>query len=399
MKKLVVLTKSLPDYTTGGNGNILYHILKYLPKKFSHVTIVILKYNNDKINTKFIKDFPNIKFDLKNYLISDLKKNDIYFSKNIFTRSFESILDLYFYKEIIKKNENLIAESDKILSFGYEWALSLDKQNKNKHYCILNDPPEKVFFERFKENYKSINLILFKLRIFLFDLSQKIFLPRVNRYTRLGTFPYQHFKEYSKYLTNIDFLPYFTKKNKFFKRNLKKKQINLIHIGSLTSTASKIMLNNFFQKLIKLNIFDKEINLYIIGRSNQKKQINLKKNIKINFLGHGDQKKIDKIIKKIDFGFCPMNYGLGIRTRILTLISYGLPVIVDDLSLSGFDNTLQRDGVFLNIDEIHSFEKNFKKIFSNNKIYNDLRKKSFGIWKKKFNPEKNIRKINSIIFS
>ena len=108
------------------------------------------------------------------------------------------------------------------------------------------------------------------MRIFLFDLSQKIFLPRVNRYTRLGTFPYQHFKEYSKYLTNIDFLPYFTKKNKFFKRNLNKKQINLIHIGSLTSTASKIMLNNFFQKLIKLNIFDKEINLYIIGRSNQK---------------------------------------------------------------------------------------------------------------------------------
>ena len=90
-----------------------------------------------------------------------------------------------------------------------------------------------------------------------------------------------------------------------------------------------------------------------------------------------------------------MNYGLGIRTRILTLISYGLPVIVDDLSLSGFDNTLQGNKVFLNIDEIHSFEK----IFLNNKIYNKVRKKSFGIWKKKFNPEKNIRKINNIIFS
>ena len=88
-----------------------------------------------------------------------------------------------------------------------------------------------------------------------------------------------------------------------------------------------------------------------------------------------------------------MNYGLGIRTRILTLISYGLPVIVDDLSLSGFDNTLQRNGVFLNIDEIHSFEKNFKKIFSNNKIYNDLRKKSFGIWEKNSTRKKILGKL------
>ena len=90
-----------------------------------------------------------------------------------------------------------------------------------------------------------------------------------------------------------------------------------------------------------------------------------------------------------------MNYGLGIRTRILTLISYGLPVIVDDLSLSGFDNTLQGNKVFLNINEIHLFEQ----IFLNNKIYNKVRKKSFGIWNKKFNPEKNIKKINNIIFS
>ena len=66
---------------------------------------------------------------------------------------------------------------------------------------------------------------------------------------------------------------------------------------------------------------------------------------------------------------------------------------VDDLSLSGFDNTLQRNGVFLNIDEIHSFEKNFKKIFSNNKIYNDLRKKSFGIWEKNSTRKKILGKL------
>lgn len=399
MKQLTIFAKSYPDYTSGGNGNIIYHILKHLPKKFSKVTVIVLKYGNNKLNKNFIKYFPNIKFNIKNYLISDLKKNKIIFSKNFFIRSFESILDLYFYKEIVKKNVKLISESDKIISFGYEWALSLSNKNKDNHYCILNDPPEKVYFERFKKNYKSFSLFFFKIRIFFFDLTQKFLLPKINRQTRFGIFSYQHFQEYSKYLKNIEFLPYFTKENKFFQKNLNKKKINLIHIGSLTSTASKIMLSNFFQSLVKLNIFDKEINLYIIGRSDQKKKIYLTKNIKVIFLGYGDQKKIDRFITKMDFGYCPMNYSLGIRTRILTLISYGLPVIVDSQSLSGFHKKLQKNCVFLNIDEIDLFEENFKKILSNKRIYNKLKKKSFLLWKKKFNPKINIKKINNLIFS
>ena len=80
MKKLTIFAKSYPDYTSGGIWKYSLSYFKITTKKFPHVTIVILKYNNDKINRKFIKYFPNIKFDLKNYLISDLKK-DIYFSK------------------------------------------------------------------------------------------------------------------------------------------------------------------------------------------------------------------------------------------------------------------------------------------------------------------------------
>ena len=54
MKKLVILTKSLPDYTTGGNGNVLYHILRYLPKKFDKVILIVFKYDKRKINKKIL---------------------------------------------------------------------------------------------------------------------------------------------------------------------------------------------------------------------------------------------------------------------------------------------------------------------------------------------------------
>ena len=74
MKKLVILTKSLPDYTTGGNGNVLYHILRYLPKKFDKVILIVFKYDKRKINKNFIKNFPKIKFEFKYYFINDLKK-------------------------------------------------------------------------------------------------------------------------------------------------------------------------------------------------------------------------------------------------------------------------------------------------------------------------------------
>ena len=74
-------------------------------------------------------------------------------------------MDLYYYKEIIDKNIDLISKSDKVISFGYEWALSLENKKKNAHYCIFNDPPEKVFYERFKYDYNSLSLILLKFRI------------------------------------------------------------------------------------------------------------------------------------------------------------------------------------------------------------------------------------------
>ena len=90
MKKLVILTKSLPDYTTGGNGNVLYHILRYLPKKFDKVILIVFKYDKRKINKNFIKNFPKIKFEFKYYFINDLKKNKILFRKNFLNRCFES---------------------------------------------------------------------------------------------------------------------------------------------------------------------------------------------------------------------------------------------------------------------------------------------------------------------
>ena len=94
-----------------------------------------------------------------------------------------------------------------------------------------------------------------------------------------------------------------------------------------------------------------------------------------------------------------MNYGLGIRTRILSMISYGLPVIVDNLSLAGFDKSLQNSKIFINLDDRLYFQKKLKKILENKKIYKSLSKQSFLTWEKKFNPEKNIKRINKIIFS
>ena len=44
-------------------------------------------------------------------------------------------MDLYYYKEIIDKNIDLISKSDKVISFGYEWALSLE--NKKKMLIIV----------------------------------------------------------------------------------------------------------------------------------------------------------------------------------------------------------------------------------------------------------------------
>ena len=74
MKKLVIFSKTIPDYTMGGNGNILYHLLKKIPKEFKEVSLILFLYKNRKIDEKFKKKFPNIKFKVQKYFIDSLKK-------------------------------------------------------------------------------------------------------------------------------------------------------------------------------------------------------------------------------------------------------------------------------------------------------------------------------------
>ena len=398
MKKLVIFSKTIPDYTMGGNGNILFHLLKNLNKDFKEVEIVLLKYDNDKINNSFKKNFPKIKFKIKSYYVGNLKKNfNFKFNINPIRRSFESILDLYFYKIIVSQNLDLIKNSNKIISFGFEWALSIPKIN-NDHYCILNDPPQLIYYEKNKGKSNILDKLKLKLRVFFFEVYQRIILKRLNQFIRFGTFPYQHYLEYKKFIKDIKLLPYFTKKNFFIKKNINTKKLNFIHIGSLETSASKLMMNKFFLNINQFERYKIPINLFIIGKVKKKQTIKYSNRIKIHFLGHGNEKKINRVIKKMDFGFCPMNYGIGIRTRILTLMSYGIPVIVDNLSLLGFENKIINNDFFLNLEERDNFHKNFKYIISDNVKYKKLRKNSYDAWSRNFEPVKNNKILSKVIF-
>ena len=117
-----------------------------------------------------------------------------------------------------------------------------------------------------------------------------------------------------------------------------------LHVGSLYTTASRSMLTywkeNLFSGLSKLPF---TFELRLVGKTEH--QVESKwPNIEVKNIGHVES-LVDEF-KRADLFFSPMKYPVGIRTRVLTAMSYGLPVLADPSIRRGLPEPKHGESIF-----------------------------------------------------
>jgi hypothetical protein len=400
-KKVCLLTTGSADPTQGGSGIFNYYILKELIRKKYIIDVYILKdpiFFKTKINKKYLNKLRG-------------KINQIFYIKeNIFNKFYYLFLFglpllkyLHNYticKSVIKK---LKVDYDAFVSLSLGWAMALSIKKKLNVLSILGDPKHLLLFERhrnFKSIFSFIHLIKAK------SLGSKSVISKVGNMfittkNIIASFSIHHAKEYSdkglKCITLDWFSLYVKKYDLKLNKNFDfKKNIKFLHVGDLTSTAS---VNDSCYKIDKISkiLIKKKIDnveFRFVGYPGEKIKSNYDN---IDFIYKGRKDNLYSDFAQSDIYLYLRKYSIGTRTRVITAMSYGMPVIADISVLAGLYRLKNRHDIIL-VKDLDEFSKVINDIVDNPHFLTKISINARRTWEKYYNPKINtpllLKKIN-----
>ena len=174
----------------------------------------------------------------------------------------------------------------------------------------------------------------------------------------------------------------------------KKNNNKIIFIGNIKFIPNKLACFDFAKNIMKKINFDHpNIKFHIIGNISFIDKY-LLQNYK-NVVVHGKVNNLNRVIKNSICGLCNVKISTGFQSKILSYMSYGIPVI---LSFDSFVNTKFKKNknvmVFKNEDELI---KSINYLIKNKKLANKLSINSQAIVKKEYNINKILSKYSKII--
>jgi len=143
----------------------------------------------------------------------------------------------------------------------------------------------------------------------------------------------------------------------------------ILFIGNLKYLPNYLAVKDFIKNILpKIKYKFPLIKLEIIGEIKNYDKLFLSLNKNINCLG--PRKKLDKFIKGSICGLANLKIATGIQGKVLTYMSYGLPVICSKKVAVNFNNSV------LTYNNNEEFVKKLETLKNNNTISNKLRKNS-----------------------
>ena len=328
VKKILYIFSERPNQYSGG-GKIIYSIVK---------------------SAKIIKDF------------------DFYFlcpinSKEFFLNNKFNLRKVFFYKQSSLINKLI----SKFFLFSNSNALQIIKRiNKLKinyfdHILIqrstlgilsykINHNSKITIFDNIEYDYAKINLNFYDILIsFVSEILSSYFSQNVWFFTHEDLRRHKKlYGNYSRCIRKKINLPFYSDgiiKN--HKRN------NLIYIGNLKFKFNKISLIKLITKLNLPNYILRK--LIIIGRRPDKDLTNFLIKNKIKFIF--DVENLKEHLKKAKAIIIFDNFGTGIKTRVVEAMSFGIPIIANNLAIKGYNINNKSFFIKLSKKNISSFLK------------------------------------------
>ena len=195
---------------------------------------------------------------------------------------------------------------------------------------------------------------------------------------------------YKKYDLKVKYIPTFQLEQKFiiskYRGKLFSKSLNFLFLGRSGSSASRKFFDELDNLCEWLSNF-KKVNLLIVSD----KFFNYDNKYKnINIFFKKKQNDLRKLVKKIDFGIYFSLYNIGIRQRILFMMSLGIPVICNINNKNSFIHFRDMKDIVYYKNK-NDFLKKINTLISNEKLYFKLKKNSIFSQRKFYNTNRNLK--------
>jgi glycosyltransferase involved in cell wall biosynthesis len=408
-KKVLLLTIGLPDIDQGGSGIFNYLVVKYLIENGYKPKAVFLapkKFIEKHINSSYLSKLCQLGLEYE--IISD----DTSITERFFTFRpsqipfglgfLKIIADYWPCKNFMDENIDNLREYDFAISQGLGWAMALQGQPIKSLSILPDDLRQKARFliirninsrEIISKDF-AVNIFSYINLVFAYKKFYKIFFSKLNL---IGSFSPYSVSQYIDLGIICKHYKWFTPSGKLNDiatsfGNINDNQIKIVSLGSLQSTAGLTFSDGMDLVLRSLTRLNRNISYEIIGKSPIEIQAApiFKNKLVVRYLGFVD--RLDEILSDAQFLVVPNNYPIGVRTRILTGLSYGLIVIAHKSSVFGLPELVSGKEIFYFNDEVEIAEI-LEFLFSDSIDISKYRANAFSAWKKYYNPENNISEL------
>ena len=313
MKKILFISVRNP-FSGRFSGDVIrsLKIINLLKKKYK-LDVVCLKNENSKMNEKstITFNYPNKFLKIFYCLVSFLKFQPLQFGlfysnkMKIFLENNANNYDyLFFYhirsSQYLPKNYN----GKTIIEMG-----DLYSDNYIQTFKYLN------YLNPFKYIYYLESLLVKKLENKIFLNFDKIILFSKNEINKID-------KKFKKKIYHIEeSVEKIKSKYLYSKKNFK-----ILFIGNLNYLPNFLACKDFIKQIMpKLNLKLPDIKFCIIGNISKINKMLLPKNINVEILGQ--KKSLSPYIKNTFCGLANLKIATGVQGKVLTYMSYGLPVV------------------------------------------------------------------------
>lgn len=389
--KVAYFSTGVPDPMQGGGGILNYYFLHYLLNNGHHVKAFF------RVNEAFLKKHATIKhlpalaekglaYELVN---EDKRRWPLKFGLNFLLQQQQ-----YFVcKKIIDEHGEELKTFDVCFSLDLGWALAL-KEIPLPKICILGDPLHGRFKYGEQPCYLTPRGLLHLARRLSVNSLPKWYPDLLRGFDDikniLGCWAPQEVEQYKNWGVPVrHFRSFCPPANVVHKHTPKEGELVALHLGSLYPNASLKMLQYMMKEVFPiLSNLPFKLELRFIGKYDPNK-VPKSKWENIEFIYLGAVESVNSEFMNADVFLSPMKYPVGIRTRILSALAYGIPVVADFSSASALPElTNGKDIVFTNtpqeiFDCLNTLYKNYdraSKIGVNGRL----------AWEKYYNPNINV---------
>ena len=360
MKKILFITTRNP-YSGRLSGDVIgsLKVINFLQKKYK---VDVITLGRKKLNKKNIQFFnhPNFFLKILYVLLSLLMRKPLQFG-------------LFFSKPMKKYIEKNSKNYDLLFFYHIRSSQYLPKNYEGKTILEMGD----MYSRNYLQTFYNLNIVnpfkyIYLLESFLVKrIERKIFLnfDKIILYSNYEIKKIS--KNFRKKIFNVNLsVNLIQNKFKFSKKNNK-----ILFIGNLGYIPNLLAVKDFIINI--LPILRKKIpniQFYIIGNFNKLDKFLLSFHRNTFFLGQ--RKKLDKYIKNSFCGLANLKIASGVQGKVLTYMSFGLPVICSKKVAVNFKN---------NVIDYNNNNELIKKIIDlkkNKRLSKSLSKKSIGFIKK-----------------